>query len=471
VNSEKQLLRIVEETVREHNMICSGDRILVAVSGGADSVCMLHVLNEMKDDVGFSLSCAHLNHSLRGEAADADELFVKNLCERLEIPFFSKKVDVGAVAKIKKLTVEEAGRLERYIFFDEIAREHGIDKIATAHNKNDNAETVLMRIIRGTGVEGLKGIAYVREDGVIRPILDVSRTEIEKYCSENDLSFCTDATNADNDYTRNKIRNELIPYLEKEFNSRICDGLCRLASNAREDADFLNHYAQRLYQRLGNPLPAKKPVTLHIESLSMVEKSVASRLIRLAAEDVNRGIKLEKKHIDDVFELMTKETGTEICLPKNLKVSVQYGWLSFSDDEQVGKVICDEDSFFEQVVPGQIVFVESINKDIRFHIENAQEYKCKINEIALSYDLISGQMLFIRSRRDGDRIVWFPDGKTKKIKNILIDSKIPREDRNRIPLLCTGTEVLAIVGSRVSEKYKVTDETREALVIEYGLQK
>ncbi len=467
MNNGNSVLQKVLETIRENNMIKKGERILAAVSGGADSVCMLHALSRLKNSLGFDIYCAHLNHGIRGEAADNDEKFVIELCGKLGVPIFTKTVDVIGLAKEKKLTTEEAGRLARYTFFEELSKRYGIAKTATAHNKNDNAETVLMRILRGTGIDGLKGVAYVREDGVIRPILDLSRAEVEDYCAENGLEYCTDASNFENDYTRNKIRNELIPYLEKEFNARTVDSLVRLAENARDDGAFLDNYAKRLYVRLNNPLPGKA-VTLHIESLGMVEKSIASRIIRLAADDAQSGVKLEKVHIDDIFDLMTKQTGAALDLPQGLKVMVQYGWLLFEGEPEKITVNGDGETFFEEIRPGKTVFVESLGKSICLKIEDAKTYKCKVNEKAISFDLLDGQMLFIRSRRDGDRMVCFSDGRTKKIKNILIDEKIPRKDRDRIPLLCTGNEVLAIVGGRISEKYRVTNEAERILVIEYG---
>jgi len=468
VNKVNSVLQEVMDTIRKYGMIDKGDRILAAVSGGADSVCMLHALNMLKKSMGFEIYCAHLNHCLRGDAADNDEKFVIELCKRLDIPVFTKSVDVAALANEKKLTTEEAGRYARYEFFRELSQKHKINKTATAHNKDDNAETVLMRIIRGTGTDGLKGIAYVRADGIIRPLLNVLRADIEEYCQGNNLSFCTDATNSDNDYTRNKIRNELLPFIEQNFNPNIKESLCRLSDNATEDADFLNDYAKRLYMRLCNPLPGDGPVTLHIESLKMVDKGIATRVMRIAADEVKRGIRLEKKHIEGLFDLMTKQTGASVDLPDGIEASVQYGWLSFIDKKASFEIAKGADGFFTDIEPLQTVFIEALGKNISLRIENAKEYKCKVNETAIDYDLIEGQMLFLRSRRSGDRIVWFPDGKTKKIKNILIDAKIPQKDRGRIPLLCTGTEVLAIVGSRVSEKYKVTNETERALVIEYG---
>ncbi len=468
MNNDNLVVQKVIETIHQHKMIEKGDKILVAVSGGADSVCLLNVLCSIKKSFGFDVCCAHLNHGLRGAAADGDEQFVVSLCERLKVPVYTKKVDVADLAKTQKLTEEEAGRLARYEFFDELKKKHKITKIATAHNKNDNAETVLMRILRGTGIDGLKGISFVREDGVIRPLLDVSRPEIEKYCEENALTFCTDATNADNEYTRNKIRNVLLPFLEKEFNTGITDSLCRLAENATADAEFLEGYAHRLYARLRSPLPRSKPVDLHIESLSLVDKAVASRIIRIAATEATDGVvKLEKKHIDDVFELMTKQTGATIDLPFGLDAAVNYGWLSFETEESK-TAEDDESGFFSAVEPLQTVYIEALKKSVRLRIENSKDYKCKVNETAVDYALLEGQPLFLRSRRSGDKMVWFPDGRTKKIKNILIDAKIPKKDREKIPLLCTGSEVLAIIGSRVSEKYKPTDKTERILVIEYG---
>lgn len=458
----------VFETVLRFNMICRGDKVLAAVSGGADSVCMLHILSRMKASLEFELFCAHLNHGLRGIAADNDEEFVVDLCKKLGIRVFTKKADVGAAAENEKLTVEEVGRKLRYEFFEELSKKHGFNKIATAHNKNDNAETVLMRIIRGTGIDGLAGIPCVRGDGVIRPVLNISRYEIEEYCRENGLEFCTDATNADDDYTRNKIRNQLIPYLEREFNPGVSDALVRLAETAEEDAEFINGYAKRLYTRLGNPLPSKKPAALHINSLKMLEKSIAVRLVKLAANDAQRGIKLSKKHIDEIFGILDKGTGASIDLPQNLKAQISYGWLTFIGEAESVLPQLKAGEFFTEIAPGQSVFAESVGKEITLKIENPKDYRCAANEIAADLDKIGRRPLFLRNRRGGDRIVWFSDGRTKKIKNVFIDEKIPKSDREKIPLLCTGDEVVAIVGSRVSEKYKVTKNTERALVIRYG---
>ena len=458
---------LVLKTIEKYNMLECGDKVIAAVSGGADSVCMLHILNNLKNDLKFSLCCAHINHGLRGEAADSDEAFVKALCVNMGIDFYSKKFDVARLAEENKITCEEAGRNVRYSFFEEIKTKYGYNKVATAHNKNDNAETVLMRIIRGTGIDGLAGIPYIRNDGVIRPILDISREQVEEYCAENNLEFCTDATNLENDFTRNKVRNMLIPFIEREFNAKISDSLIRLSDSAEEDSKFLKSYTKRLYQRLGNPIPGSKLNTLHIDSLKLLEKPILTRILQLAAEKSSPA-KLEKKHICDIIELLNKNTGASINLPQGLVAEINYGWLTFSGPLDKIDVKSNADGFFADIAIGDTVCIEALGKEISIREENAKEYKCKINEIAADIDKIGFQPLFLRSRRDGDKIVWFSDGKAKKIKNIFIDEKIPQKDRNKIPLLATGDEIIAIVGSRVSEKYKITKDSERALVIRYG---
>lgn len=455
------------KTISEFNMFGKGDKVLAAVSGGADSVCMLHMLCALRKNLGFELACAHLNHGLRGEDAEADAKFVEAFCKKLDVPFFLKKVDVAELAKEGKLSTEEAGRKARYDFFNELKEAHGFTRIATAHNKNDNAETVLMRIIRGSGLDGLSGIPYIREDNVVRPLLDVSRQEIEEYCKKYNLEFCTDATNLENDYTRNKVRNLLIPFIEKEFNTGLIDSLNRLSKNASQDSRFVNEYAKRLFERLGSPLPGGKLNTIHIESFKMVDDAIRARILRMAAEKAVPEAKLEHKHISELMDMLDKPTGTQISLPMGITVRVNYGWLTFEGPDASCEVCQDDKGFFAQIKVGETLFVESIGKEITLRMEDGR-YKCKINEAALDPDVLGSQPLFIRNRRDGDRIVWFPDGRTKKIKNVFIDEKIDKKDREKIPLLCTGDEVVAIIGGRVSEKYKLTKESERALVIEYG---
>lgn len=466
-----QIREKVKNTIKEYDMIEKGDKVLVALSGGADSVCLTHILSALSKEMKFSLYAAHLNHGIRGEEADRDENFAKEFCQSLDVPFLSKTVKAEEIAKAEGLTVEEAGRRERYAFFREVCKMGGQRVIATAHNRDDAAETVLMRIIRGTGTDGLSGIKFVREDGVVRPLLRISRKEIEEYCTENGLKYCTDSTNADNDYTRNRIRNELLPYIRENFNPNINESLINLSDSAKADSDFLNSYAKRLYKSLGSPMPNRKPVVLHIESMEMVDSAIMSRLIIAAAKEaMGEGFYLEKKHIRDILALKDKKTGAMLNFPKGLSVCVKYGWLEFKNENETKMQSASKyfgNDYMTEIEPGNGYKIEGQSGTVFVKRVILSEYKKSAGDILIDEDKLSGTVV-LRNRREGDRMAVFEDGRSRKIKSIFIDMKIPREKRDDIPLICTGNEVIAIVGGRVSEKYKTDKNSERAWVIYYG---
>ncbi len=458
------VLSTIRKTAGRHHMIESGDCVLVALSGGADSVCLLDALCKLRETLKIKVAAAHLNHMIRGVEADSDEAYAAELCTRLGVPFYAERVNVPKLAEERGISEELAGRYARYDFFEKICSTGGYNKVATAHNKNDRAETVLMRVLRGTGIDGLCSIKYTR-DNIIRPLLDVERADIEGYCRENSLDFCTDSTNLASEYTRNKVRNELLPMLEKSFNPSIIDSLCTLADNSAEDSEFLNGYASRLYARINSPMPKRKPTVLDIKSLKMVGESIQTRLLRIAISEVmGSDYKAERTHIEAIRGLLDKETGASATLPKNLTVSVKYGWLEFvkrADNQEE----CEDKPFCFEIEVEDEERLEAY--DITFEVTN-EISKPQKNQMIIDYDALCGRRLFVRNRRDGDRINIFKDGKTRKLKNYWIDKKVPREERGRIPLLCTEDEVIAIIGDRVAEKYKITDSTKRGLVITYG---
>ena len=451
----------IKNTILKHQLISEGDSVLVALSGGADSVCMLDLLVNLKEELNIKVAAAHLNHMIRGAEADRDEAYAAELCTKLSVPFFAERVNVPEISEKYGISEELAGRNARYDFLKKICKEKGYNKIATAHNRNDRAETLLMRVIRGTGIDGLGGIKYNRGDGVIRPILDIERCDIEKYCRDNDLHFCNDSTNSDSDYTRNRIRNELIPFIEDKFNPSIVDSLCALSDNSTEDAEFINGYAKRLYDRINNPMPKRKPVLLDIESLKIIQDSIKNRIIRLAAKDaMGENYSLERVHVETIIDLTEKTTGAKAELPKGLIVSVKYGWLEFS---KAGEDIKTQDFCYEIEIGNKISNCEF---DLDFNVlEN--DFNINKNQMILDYDMIENKNLLVRNRRRGDRMVFFKDGKTKKIKKYLIDKKIPQSERDRIPLLCADDEIIAIIGDRVAETYKINKNSRRGLVITY----
>src|SRR3712207_2162004 len=228
------LIEKVIHTIKQNNMFEVGDKVVVAVSGGPDSICLLHILYKLKEKLDISIVAAHINHCLRGEEADKDEEYVRKFCENLNIQCFIKKEDVHKISKDRGISCEMAGREVRYDFFSEVLNNVGANKIAVAHNANDQAETILMRMLRGTGLEGLIGIRAVRDNIFVRPIIDITRDEIEDYCYVNNLNPRIDKTNLENIYTRNKIRLELIPYIQKNFNSDVIEVLNRFSDRSEE---------------------------------------------------------------------------------------------------------------------------------------------------------------------------------------------------------------------------------------------
>ncbi len=454
------IINTVKATILSHNLIKKGDAVLVALSGGADSVCMLDILCRLADELEIKVAAAHLNHMIRGSEADRDEAYAAELCTKLRVPFYAERINIPEISEREKISEELAGRNARYAFFKRICKEHKYTVVATAHNKNDKAETVLMRVIRGTGIDGLGSIKYKRDDGIIRPILDVSRADIEGYCSENKLVYCTDSTNSDTEYTRNRVRCELIPFIEKNFNPSVIDSLCSLADNSAEDAEFINGYAERLYNRINSPMPKRKPTVIDIESLKMVADSIQSRIIRIAAREVMGGeYKLERVHIDAVKALAEKETGAMAQLPLGLIVSVKYGWLEFKTEE-----VEDATDFCYPIEVGTGHTVE--NGDITFEVVEG-DFNPNKNQMIIDYDKIEGKELSVRNRRMGDRMVFFKDGKTRKLKDYWIDKKIPRAERSKIPLLCADGKVIAIIGDRVAETYKINQNSKKGLVVTY----
>lgn len=348
----------VLNTINKYNMIQSGDRIVIGVSGGPDSITLLNILNNLKEKLNIKLYVAHINHSIRKEADEETE-YVKEFCKRIDVEFFAKKVKVEEIAKALKIGTEEAGRNIRYEFFVEVANKVGASKIATAHNANDNAETVLMNIIRGTSVSGLKGIDKVRDGKYIRPIIECSRVEIEDYCRKEKLNPRYDKTNNENIYTRNKIRNLLIPFLQKEFNSNIVEGINRLSQIATEEEQFINKFVENEFKNLkisadnnanfaqncqdkqikcnqressnSNIISKEKYVVLNLKEFNELDNVIKSKLILYTISKVyGKTSGIEKKHIDDIIKLCANNIGNKYLTPqKGIKIYVKKGKIFF----------------------------------------------------------------------------------------------------------------------------------------------
>lgn len=323
----------VIQTIKKYNMIKDGDKVVIGVSGGPDSITLLNILNNLKEKLNIKIYVAHINHMIRKEANEETE-YVREFCDKLGIDFFAKKIKVEEEAKKLKIGTEEAGRNIRYSFFEEVANKVGANKIATAHNSNDNAETVLMNIIRGTSVSGLKGIEKVRDGKFIRPIIECNRNEIEEYCKEQNLDPRYDKSNKENIYTRNKIRNLLIPYLQKEFNPNIIEGINRLSYIAEEEERFLNNIVENEYENIlisVNNNEKNDTIILNLKEFNELDYVIKSKLILYTISKIyGKATGIEKIHIDDIIKLCKNNIGNKYLTPKKgLKIYVKKGKIFF----------------------------------------------------------------------------------------------------------------------------------------------
>lgn len=342
INNEEELENTILNTIKKYHLIESNDKIVIGVSGGPDSICLLDILNKItksfqkcpqtnpepmetspnKPGTSGEIVVAHVNHMLR-EEADEDEKYVREYCQKNEIDFYAKSIDVEKLAHTNKIGTEEAGRLARYEFFDEVLQKTGATKIAIAHNKNDKVETVLMHILRGSGMDGLKGMEAKRGN-IIRPLIECERSEIEKYCEDHQLMPRVDKTNFENIYHRNKIRNVVIPYIQKEFNPNIIKTIDRLSDIVALEDEYIESQTDKVYQELLIE-ETEKEIVMDLKKFNLQQTVIKSRLIRYIIKRLFGTVaSTEKIHIDDVIKLCNNNIGNKYLTPnKNVKVLVK----------------------------------------------------------------------------------------------------------------------------------------------------
>ena len=314
----------VLDIINKYNLIEDGDKLVIGVSGGPDSITLLNVLLEIKNEkaINFEMVVCHVNHMLREEAVQ-DEEYVLEFCKKYNIECFIKRIEVEKIARQEKIGTEEAGRNARYEFFNEILEKTKSNKIATAHTANDNAETVLMNIIRGSGTAGLKGIE-VKRDNLIRPLINSSREEIEEYCKTNNLNARIDKTNFENIYTRNKVRNMLIPYIKENFNPNIIEGLNRLSDLSKQENEYLEKVTAKAYKYILIE-EQKNQIIIDLNKFNSQELVIKNRLV-LYTINILFGTRsgIEKKHIEDIIKLCSNNIGNKFLIPnKRVKILVK----------------------------------------------------------------------------------------------------------------------------------------------------
>ena len=320
----------VFDIIKKFNMIAQNDLIIVAVSGGPDSMALLNALLNLKEKLNFNIVVAHVNHMIR-DVADEETRYVKDFCDMNKIECYIKKIDVIKKAELERISTEEAGRNARYEFFEEIFEITNANKIAVAHNANDNAETVIMNIIRGTGVSGLKGIDPVRANKYIRPLIEIGRPEIEEYCNVQNLNPKYDESNNENIYTRNKVRNLLIPYLKKEFNPSIIDAINRLSELATQESAYVEKTVNKNFEEICES-KTDKIIILNLKKFNQLDYFIKSKVLLVCADKLFNTTKgIEKKHIEDVIKLCEKNVGNKYLTPnKFFKILVNKGKIVIS---------------------------------------------------------------------------------------------------------------------------------------------
>lgn len=316
----------IEKTIRKYNLIVAEDKLVIGVSGGPDSIALLNVLYEL----GYNICVAHVNHGLRENAIN-DQKYVQDFCDERKIPCYIKEVKLLEIES--DMTTEELGRKIRYDFFFEIAEKESCTKIVTAHNANDNAETVLMNMIRGTGLSGLKGIGASREN-IVRPLIETTRADIEKYCDENNLNPCHDESNDEAVYTRNKVRLEVIPYIEENINSNVINNINRMAELVAMDEEFIRKNVETAYKECLIS-QAENKVVCNLRKFNKLDNVIKRRLIiKFISKALGNVKDIEKVHIEDILKLCENNVGNKYLMPnKNIKVSVNKGKVEYEKTE------------------------------------------------------------------------------------------------------------------------------------------
>ncbi|RJQ24568.1 MAG: tRNA lysidine(34) synthetase TilS [Peptococcaceae bacterium] len=459
------IIEKVRLTIQRYQMVKQGDKVVVGVSGGADSVALLYILNRIRSELGISLHVAHLNHMMRGADADADAEFVSDLAGSYGLPVTLKRFDVLAYQKATRLSIQVAAREARYCFFQEVVDQVGAKRVALAHHADDQAETILMNFLRGTGLAGLKGILLVRDDLYIRPFLGVRRREIEAFCQSEGVISRQDISNSKQVYTRNRIRLHLLPLLEKEYNPALVSSLVRLGNVCQAEEEYLEAQANSVFQEALMKLP-DEGVRLSLSVIKNQPVALQRRVLRLGWQALTGSRQnLSFRHVEAALALVENgSTGSYIVLPRGVKASKTYNSIDFLLNE---KVLTVPFYVYPLAIPGN-TYIPELNKTIYAAIlpkDRMGDPKMLPPEEALiNYDQVTTP-LFVRRRRPGD--VFRPYGLVSKVKlkDFLIKQKVPQAERDCIPLICTAEDIIWAAGVRLAENWKVTGEAARVLYL------
>ena len=463
LNGANRLTQKVYDHCVGEGLLRYGMKVIVGVSGGADSVCLLKMLYEMKEALGLELSCVHIEHGIRGAESRADRDFVRNLCLGMGVDLKIIEKDVPAIARDESMSLEEAGRYVRYRAFREELEERSADVIAVAHHKGDQAETVLFNMIRGSGLKGLSGMAPVN-DRIIRPLLILTRSEIEEYLKEEGQDYRIDSTNKDEGYSRNAIRNRIIPELEETVLGA-ADHIARCADEIREADEYIRKRAEEAY----NDCVVKQGgiYRVDISSLKDREPIIRRYVVRALLTGLYSSLKdLEALHVGQILDLILKQSGRSVDLPKGITALREGGYIlvgRYEDIRPKREPVCImlNEAGYTQIPSGGTfkAVVEAYDKSEPIPDSDYTKW--------FDYDKIMSGVQ-VRNRKEGDYLTIGTGEDRKKLKKYLIDEKVPSSDRDGLLVLADGSHIVWVVGMRISEHYKVREGTGRVLKITYS---
>lgn len=482
------ILKRVRAYISDTHMLARGTHVVAGVSGGADSMCLLFVLLSLKEALDLKITAVHIHHGLRGAAADGDEAFVKSWCAQQNVDCVSFKADIRAKAQLAGISEEECGRLFRYECFERVRYEQNADVIAVAHHKDDLAETVIFNMVRGSGIKGMAGIVPVRGN-IIRPLLILRRQEIEKLLEENDISYRTDATNFEEDYTRNKIRLKVLPYLNREINARAVEHIADMAASALEVSNYVEQQAKKAWASVAEPVPENAELitedgdvteavpggntafdSLRVDRLMAEDIVIQKALVRMLIQKAAGKLKdITGQHVQSVLSLMMLVPGKQVHLPYGLTAMRCRNHIVLKKREtKSGSAEEKKDECMVVAVPSSLK-ISQPGQELSMVLEKVDQIPVFFKNPCtkcFDYDKINDGLV-LRHRRPGD-YMEIKGGYKKTAARLMIDDKIPGAFRDKLWLLADGHHVLWIPsadGGRISEHYKIKETTKHVLMI------
>ncbi len=464
----------VLDYIRKHDLLSPKSKLLVAVSGGPDSVCLLYILNKLKTELSIRLHVAHLNHMLRGPESDADAAYVLEICANLGLPFTIERRDVSAYQKSQGCSLEEAARIVRYTFLRQVAVSEGADRVAVAHTADDQAETILLHLIRGSGLRGLRGmqpLSYWKTSSgekltVVRPLLEIKHSETEAYCLKHGQSPRLDSSNASPIFLRNRLRQELVPLLEK-YNPSINKALLRTSHLLDEDYSIIEQLATPLWEKVASR--EQSNLVLNRPKLISLHPSLQRYLLRRALEEFLGTLRdIETVHVEQMRIAMVnwKRGSKSLSLPGGLKLALDYekAILSYNPEALCPLPALDGIQLIkltgDTTIPGWLIKAGELAK------KDAPLVQTNVWQACFDLDKL-GDNLAVRGRRRGDRFQPLGLPEHKKLQDFMVNTKISRAWRDRVPLVVSGESIVWVAGWRIAEPFKVGPDTKRVLRLEF----